>query len=369
MKNALWIVLLACFACSKPSIRIEGNLKNLPDGKVYLSILDSTLQHQYIDTTNIVEGKFAFDYGIELTTPECVFIKFSNAELPIIMGNDHVTIEGDFTKPTEISIKGSESNDIMEKFYKEIPERNTIDRLNVELQSAVNDVDRRNEIIDEIKKALEEQNAYIKQFINSHAGQSIGVICLLNSSIIQLYEYEELDSLLKTMQVSLPNNKYVNALANYMNMRRSEYEAQKALEIGKVAPDFELPTIDGNTVKLSSLRGKENGKTVLLDFWASWCKPCRNNNKTLVEVYDKFADKGLEIVSVSLDTQSAEWRKAVKEDNLKGIQMIDSTNVIAVMYCISSIPCCYLIDTEGVIRAKDIGENKGIIDEIAAILK
>ena len=366
MKKAFFVALLCCAACSKPTFKIEGELKNMPDGNVFLTYFDSTLQQQYVDTTKIVEGIFTFDNSLNLPEPECVVLKFANAELPLFMGNDHITIKGDALKPDDIVVSGSEAHDLLEKYFREIPETENLRRLNNELDNAVNDIDKQNAIIEDIKQIREEQNAYIKKFIKQHTNQTISVFCLLNS--IQIYEFEELDSLLNEMRIYLPKNKYVNALGHYLDNKRPQFEAQKALEIGKIAPDFELPSIDGKMVKLSSFRDKENGKTILLDFWASWCQPCRQNNKTIVEVYNKFADKGLEIISVSLDTQSAEWLKAVKEDKLKGTQLIDSTNVVAMMYCISSIPCCYLLDADGTILSKDIGANKGIFDDIAAIL-
>ena len=118
---------------------------------------------------------------------------------------------------------------------------------------------------------------------------------------------------------------------------------------GKSAADLSLPDLNGNHVKLSELKGK----VVLIDFWASWCGPCRHNNPNLVKLYNKFRNKGFEIYGVSLDDNENSWKKAVTHDKLTWIQVIDENgweSSSARIYGVDMIPSSFLIDRRGIIR-------------------
>lgn len=123
---------------------------------------------------------------------------------------------------------------------------------------------------------------------------------------------------------------------------------------GKKAPEIEITGKDGKTIKLSSLKGK----VVLIDFWASWCGPCRRENPNLVEAYDKYNDKkftvgkGFEVFSVSLDKNEAQWKEAIVKDQLKWKSHgIDKKGSAAQAYQVNSIPSGFLVDGEGNIIA------------------
>jgi len=110
---------------------------------------------------------------------------------------------------------------------------------------------------------------------------------------------------------------------------------------------------------------------VLLDFWASWCRPCRAANKELVKLYDKYKSKGFEIYSVSLDEEKADWAKAIKQDKIKWLQVNDPgkwDSKTAVDWNIYAIPTTFLIDKEGVLLAMDL-EGKGLERALKELLE
>lgn len=134
---------------------------------------------------------------------------------------------------------------------------------------------------------------------------------------------------------------------------------------GQAAYEVALPSVSGDTIRLSSLKGK----VVLLDFWASWCIPCRISNKKLHKLYPKYKDKGFEILSISIDDNDKEWKKAVAKDKINWLKVIDKGGweaPTATKYGIEAIPASFLIDKSGRIIAMDPspGELEGLLEKL-----
>lgn len=137
------------------------------------------------------------------------------------------------------------------------------------------------------------------------------------------------------------------------------------VKVGQLAPDISLPDTKNNVVKLSSLKGK----VVLIDFWASWCMPCRVSIPSVVKLYDKYKSKDFEVYGVSIDDKKNAWLKAIKQDNINYIQVNDKAGwyaKVTEVYGVNEIPATFLIDKKGTIIAINLEgkelENK--IDEL-----
>jgi peroxiredoxin len=163
-------------------------------------------------------------------------------------------------------------------------------------------------------------------------------------------EFPLLEHAYQSLKVYSPEGKYTKEM-------EARYEKEKVLAIGAVAPDIKLKQPDGTELALSSLRGK----VVLIDFWASWCGPCRRENPFNRKMYADFKDNGFEIFGVSLDNEPGRWKSAIAADSLTWKHVSDLggwQSAPAKLYQVTSIPATYLLDKDGKIIAKGLrGEN------------
>ena len=186
----------------------------------------------------------------------------------------------------------------------------------------------------------------LSKFPQASAAQEMAFAGILNALLERKHEsYAEIAQ----EYIQLYATKNPEAVASI----KSSLEQAMRLMVGSVAPDFSQETPEGKMLKLSDLRGKY----VLIDFWASWCGPCRRENPNVVRMYERYKDKGFEILGVSLDQNRDRWLDAISADGLKWPQVSDLkgwANVVAQNYEVSSIPKTILVDPKGVIIAKDL---------------
>jgi thiol-disulfide isomerase/thioredoxin len=154
--------------------------------------------------------------------------------------------------------------------------------------------------------------------------------------------------IIETLHVKYPDNTIVKTKYDY------EHSAGIAANIGSIAPELAFSSPDGKILKLSDLRGK----VVLIDFWASWCRPCRMENPNVVATYQKYHELGFEIYSVSLDRDKASWVKAIADDNLMWPNHVSDlkywSSEAAKLYGVNAIPAAFLLDKDGRIAAKNL---------------
>ena len=169
-----------------------------------------------------------------------------------------------------------------------------------------------------------------------------------------------MQTLLDKFKKGAPDSKYTKEFDKMWSLRKS-------LMIGGKAPEFELSTAAGKVVKLSDFKGK----VVLIDFWASWCGPCRQENPHVIALYEKYKGKGFDVFGVSLDDDKEAWLTALKKDGIPYTQVSDLKgweSSIAALYQVEAIPATFLLDKEGKIVAKGLrGEELEM--KVAELLK
>lgn len=165
---------------------------------------------------------------------------------------------------------------------------------------------------------------------------------------------------------TIDQNKYENQLIEYAEEIKSKFPKNNAVQsfvtkmaglkpvsIGQIAPDFQLPDPSGKQFKLSDFRGKY----VLLDFWASWCAPCREENPNIVKQFERFKSKNFTVVGVSLDDDRAAWLKAIKDDRLNWPHLSELKKwdgKVSLLYKVEGIPASFLLDPQGKIVSKNL---------------
>jgi peroxiredoxin len=353
-KNLVLLVLLFSFySCQQESkrefdgqVNISGKLTNAPEGKIVISSIEEEQAKTIVELELESGGKF--DYDLTLESPGFYVVNLMDKkEVRLALYDQDVEIDYDFSNEESLVVKGSTDSEYMQQ----------IDRLMGEYQEEINALNtsyfeamsaRNQEEIKNIQmKAmnLESEHAEkVKTLLGSMEGSFAALAGL--PMINPKKDFQFLDDLITKMNEKYPGFKTVqNLLAQLDDMR--------ALSVGQVAPEITLPNPDGELVSLSSLRGKY----VLIDFWAGWCRPCREENPNVVRLYNQYKEQGFEVFGVSLDRTREAWVKAIEDDKLTWTQVSDLqyfNSAAAALYQINAIPATYMIDPEGKIIAKDL---------------
>ncbi|MGQ1946121.1 redoxin domain-containing protein [Geofilum sp. OHC36d9] len=336
-------------SCSTNSYKINGTLEDGVSGKVFLKKI-AMQGVEEVDTADVVEGKFAFEGSAEY--PELYLLFFEDQKKPFafFLENGTISITGKSDSLDEAKIEGSKMADLFAKFNDDVPHQDKVESMRNEFMTAQQNGDQATmqSLMADMQTIIQEQQDYYRDFVKANSTNAVGAFLALNMA--QALSYDELDSLLTSLKTNLGDHPYVAQLEQIMEPMKAQQEAEAKLAIGEAAPGFTLTDINGKEVTLESLRGKY----VLLDFWASWCRPCRMENPNLVKAYEQFGGDNFEIVSISLDKAEEDWKKAVEEDKLSWTLLHDADGAIANNYAVQSIPSTWLLDKEGVIIEKQL---------------
>ncbi len=350
-------------ACNqKEKFTVTGEIEGVK-GEVYLAkVVGRNVEN--IDTTKIEGGKFVFKGSVE--EPDQYVILFKEnppARVSLFLENSVINIKGDLKNPQEApKITGSATQDVVDKYMeamKPFQERDVAIRKEGAALNQTKDEEGLKELRKKFDDLQEEVKVAVKNFIRSNNKSVVAAIIVASQ---RLNTIEDIKAHVELLDPSVRKHK---SLENFNKV----LDNGKNVEIGKVAPDFTLKDMDDNEISLSSYLGKGY---VLVDFWASWCGPCRKENPVIVKAYNEFKDKGFEIIGVSLDRSNATgWKKAVKDDGLTWPQVIDWTDnkaIAAEKYAILTIPANFLLDKEGKIIAKGL-RGEELKEKLSELLK
>jgi len=219
----------------------------------------------------------------------------------------------------------------------------------------------------EMQPIFQEFQGHFQTFVNENQN-SPALLATLNV-INPDNEFSTFESIVNSLNASFGQSKKVQEMVGVYTQLRDQKNAGNMFAPGKVAPDFEELMVDRKTkMKLSDLRGN----VVLLDFWASWCGPCRRENPNVVAVYHKYKDKGFTVMNVSLDDNLDNWKNAIKHDGLEWPNHVSDlkkwNSAVGKMYQVTGIPFTVLIDQEGKIVSTNL-RGQQLEDEVARLLQ
>lgn len=326
----LFLIILPFFAFSQTASKgfeISGNVTGYPDGTSvsFLNQQTNTPEKQ----ATIQNGKFSIKG--QLTEPSFIILIFADQPpaVPLFIGNDKIVIKGEKDNLDNLSITGSKSENEFEEFSKEMKPYEQLFAGTVEKDS---------NSVAAIQKISEN---FVKKYPSSYVDPIAIIRIMQTSDNVTLA-----DNLYKMMSKEV---KQTN-LAKYVDQQLA---IAKINPIGSQIADFSEKDTAGKNVDISSFRGKY----VLIDFWASWCRPCRMENPNVVAAYNKYHQKNFTVLGVSLDQAKAAWINAINMDGLSWTHISDLkgwNNEVAAKFKITSIPQNILIDPKGIIIAKNL---------------
>ncbi len=373
MSRKLTLLILATVlivSCRKDIVEIDGKFKNPVRGEYIF--LDELKGNELVTVDSIIisdDGIFKFTRKVNYPSFYLLKINENNFLTMLLEPGQKIkmiSVHDSLNFPS--LLEGSEGTSLLVQYNKEL--RRTISKLSSLSDVYMNHVDTSElpavvDSLDDIaQKHLNEINLFTKKFIDDNIGSLVCLMALyqqVSPNVYVLDPSKDMSYFLKvdsSLSKKYPEYDQVIILHDQVRQLLDKLNEQKQVagEKGEkmVAPEISLPSPEGDTILLSSTRGS----IVLLDFWASWCPPCRVENPNLVYVYKLYHKKGFQIFQVSLDKTKEAWLKGIEEDHLG--QWIHVSDVrywnssVVPLYKIESIPMNYLLDRQGHIIASNL---------------
>jgi peroxiredoxin len=347
-KNLFFILIIALglVSCSKPSFKVNLQCQNGEDAMAYLSkvTIDDIIP---IDSTTISNGQAKLKAPLsDVQDLYLLVIEGLRDYILFLPENKDVTIVADIDNPAATNVTASEAQALLNTFNSQMSQKSE------ELYPAYLEAQKNNDE-SAAQSIVDELNDYKFNFIKNNSN---------NFASLYILNDMKQDCPLDTLKALVSN--FGDTKSIYLDAINEYIDKQEKLEIGQPFIDFTLKTILGEDVKLSDIVSAN--KLTLVDFWASWCNPCRKENPNVLAAYNKYHKAGFEVLGVSVDQDDAEWMKAVRDDELIWTQVRDADNSASDLYSIYYIPSNFLIDQNGTIIAKGLrGEDlEAKLDEL-----
>lgn len=358
-------VLISCGP--DKNVRIKGSLSGSDAEKIYLHELgnESTSRR---DTVHLdIRGSFSFKH--QISQPTFYSLTVNDRAITLLAHpGEKIVINGDVRHlPLTYSVEGSEDS----KHIRHLSQRlehtifvgDSLDRILKNFEGNRNFVNIQRQFQLNYINEVDSLRAYNIRFMEKHPRSLVVIYALYQQLGQQIYLFNEEEDIRyfrkadsafyrRYPKVAMVNTLHANVIR--MNEQYNALQLNRMLfMLGQDAPEILLPAPDGKIMNLSS----QKGKYVLLDFWASWSASCRTENVILLDIYNKYHDKGFEIFQVSIDQSKSAWERAIKEDGLPWINVNDPKSwdsEVLQLYGVESIPANFLLDREGSVITKNL---------------
>ncbi|SEA65139.1 Peroxiredoxin [Arachidicoccus rhizosphaerae] len=356
---AMTLGFFACHQAPKDSYTINGDITGLKDSMIYFRT--SAGDSMVVDSAKVTAGKFTFTGKAEEPKMASIYLQDRRGGFNLYVENAAISIKGNVDSLSTVRITGSPTQEQWDKFQADLkPLNDQEDTLFQQYQTArmKNDTAAVAAIEKQANDLNDKREAASKKFIQANPKSYISLNLL--RSLVYSTEYADLNKMFTGLDTAIQHSATGAKISEQL-------DKMKATAIGEPAIDFTANDVNGNPVSLSSFKGKY----VLVDFWASWCGPCRAENPNVVKAFNKYKDKNFTILGVSLDEDASKWKEAIDHDKLAWTQVSDLKgwkSEPAGKYGVRAIPANFLLDQDG----KIIGHNlrgEDLEAKLAEILK
>lgn len=362
MKKLLLVVISTAFlfSCNKEThtdgYQVSGTIDSIEDGvKVFIETPNDQGGVITLDTAFVKNGKFEFNGKAKQIEIAYLQIEDLQGKIPFVLENQKITITAYKDSLQASKIGGSYNNDELTKFNKEFENfQKKVAKFQAERSDAfmaaqqVNDTEAMTKISEDYIALEKEFTTFTNSYVTKNPDSFVTLMLLAQMVNNPDADFSKVKADVEALSPELKSTKIGGEI-------QERLQSLSTTSVGQIAPDFSAPNPEGKIVSL-----KESlGKVTLIDFWASWCGPCRRENPNVVALYNEFHDKGFNIIGVSLDKegQKDKWIEAIMVDKLTWTQISNLKywqDPIARQYNVQGIPATFLLDSEGKIVAKNL---------------
>jgi peroxiredoxin len=374
MKKIIFIALVAIISqsCTEKkfgAFTVSGQIKNANEQRIFLQELSLTDKEPLnLDTATIdKKGNFILrgvgkEEGLYRVSTE------KGTDFIIINDNNNIKLIADLNDYVHYKVEGSVASAQLHAFFENYRQQDSAMASCFIRLDSLQKTNASDSILlpcrQERDRRMGDLNALVTNFINKSESPAARIYAIGIAS--RTLKKEELQQLVKASVTKFPEHSSLQKVSTILS-GATQPEPEEISKVNMEAPDFTLPDPNGKMISLKSFRGKY----VLVDFWASWCGPCRQENPTVVAAFNRFKDKNFTVLGVSLDDNKAKWLKAIQDDKLTWTHVSDLKqweSIVVPMYQIQGIPFNVLVDPNGKVIASEL-RGEDLEKTLSSVLK